>query len=211
MPAKYEFYYFNGHGLGIIPRLLLSLGGFDWKDKFVENWKEEKGKTPFTHVPVLTEYNEDGSKFVLAEAYAIYRYLARKMNIVGETEHEVALVEQYCCSWEELHDKYWPLVSDWKKILTPEQFDNRLKNLLETEIKPIMTKHEEALAKNGTGFYVGDKMTLADIHATISLPLLNIDGNLVSKETHPNLFALQEKLSANEIFQSEAKRFPSNS
>jgi hypothetical protein len=36
MPAKYEFYYFNGHGLGIIPRLLLSLGGFDWKDKFVE-------------------------------------------------------------------------------------------------------------------------------------------------------------------------------
>jgi hypothetical protein len=36
MPAKYEFYYFNGHGLGIIPRLLLSLGGFGWKDKFVE-------------------------------------------------------------------------------------------------------------------------------------------------------------------------------
>lgn len=36
MPAKYEFYYFKGHGLGIIPRLLLSLGGFDWQDKFVE-------------------------------------------------------------------------------------------------------------------------------------------------------------------------------
>lgn len=32
MPATYEFLYFNGHGLGMIPRLLLSLGGFDWKD-----------------------------------------------------------------------------------------------------------------------------------------------------------------------------------
>lgn len=81
------------------------------------------------------------------------------MNIVGETEHEVAQVEQYCCSWEELHNKYWPLVSDWKEILTPEQFDKCLKKLLETELKPIMTKHEEALAKNGTGFYVGDKVT----------------------------------------------------
>jgi hypothetical protein len=32
MPATYEFLYFKGHGLGMIPRLLLSLGGFDWKD-----------------------------------------------------------------------------------------------------------------------------------------------------------------------------------
>lgn len=54
------------------------------------------------------------------------------------------------------------------------------------------------------------QMTLADIHATISVPLLNVDGNLISKETHPNLFALHEKLSAHEIFQSEAKRFPQN-
>lgn len=52
------------------------------------------------------------------------------------------------------------------------------------------------------------QMTLADIAAYIGVPLLNIDGNVISKETHPNLFALHEKLSKNEIFESEAKRYP---
>jgi len=51
-------------------------------------------------------------------------------------------------------------------------------------------------------------MTLADIAVYIGLPLLNLDGKVVSKETHPYLFALHEKLSKNEIFQSEAKRYP---
>jgi hypothetical protein len=51
-------------------------------------------------------------------------------------------------------------------------------------------------------------MTLADIAAYVGVPLLNIDGNVISKETHPNLFALHEKLSKNEIFESEAKRYP---
>ncbi|OZJ04685.1 hypothetical protein BZG36_02540 [Bifiguratus adelaidae] len=96
----------------------------------------------------------------------------------------------------------------WQKILTPDQFEKELNNVVYNEIKPVIDKHEQALAKNGTGFYVGDKMTLADIHATISVPLLNHKGILMSKETHPHLFALHDKLSANETFQAEAKRYP---
>lgn len=80
------------------------------------------------------------------------------MGILGETEHEMALVEQFCFSWEELHDKFWPLFSRWKKILTSEQFDETMKDILHNEIKPVVAKHEAALAKNGTGFYVGDKV-----------------------------------------------------
>jgi hypothetical protein len=57
-----------------------------------------------------------------------------------------------------MHEKYWPLLTQWKNLLTPEQYDKVLNNLLQNEFKPIMTKHEEALAKNGTGFYVGDKV-----------------------------------------------------
>lgn len=98
-------------------------------------------------------------KFVLAESQAIYRYLARKIGILGNTEHEMALVEQFCYSWEELHEKFWPLFGRWKKLLTPEQFDETMKDILHNEIKPVVVKHEEALAKNGTGFYVGDKVS----------------------------------------------------
>ncbi|KAJ2962239.1 hypothetical protein NQZ79_g2706 [Umbelopsis isabellina] len=147
-------------------------------------------------------------KFVLAESQAIYRYLARKIGILGNTEHEMALVEQFCYSWEELHEKFWPLFGRWKKLLTPEQFDETMKDILHNEIKPVVVKHEEALAKNGTGFYVGDKMTIADIHATISLPLLNHGGDIFPKEAFPNLFALHEKLMANEIIKSEFNRYP---
>ncbi|CAM0135782.1 unnamed protein product [Umbelopsis sp. WA50703] len=152
----------------------------------------------------------DYDQFVLAEAQAIYRYLARKMDILGKTEHEMALVEQFCFSWEELHERYWPLVDGWKNLLTPEQFDKTLQKVLHEQIKPIVMKHEEALAKNGTGFYVGDKMTVADIHATISIPLLNHGENLFTKESFPNLFALHDKLMANEIIYKEFHRYTLN-
>ncbi|KAM3586725.1 hypothetical protein VKS41_001782 [Umbelopsis sp. WA50703] len=158
MPVSYELYYFDFHGLAIIPRTLLSLGEFKWTNRAPEDWKSEKPTTPFTHVPVLTGFQEDGSKFVLAEAQAIYRYLARKMDILGKTDHEMALVEQFCFSWEELHEKYWPLLYGWKNLLTPEQYDETLQKVLHEQIKPIVMKHEEALAKNGTGFYVGDNV-----------------------------------------------------
>ncbi|KAJ2962240.1 hypothetical protein NQZ79_g2703 [Umbelopsis isabellina] len=209
MAVTYEFCYFDFHGLAIIPRMLLSLGEFNWTNKFPEDWKAEKPTTPLTHLPVLTEIQEDGSKFVLAEAQAIYRYLGRKMDIMGKTDHEMALVDQFCFSWEELHEKYWPLLYEWKKLLTTEQFDETLRKVLHEQIKPIVRKHEEALARNGTGFYVGDKMTLADIHATISVPFLNHD-DLFTKELFPNLFALHEKLMDNEAIRKEFHRYPIN-
>ncbi|KAJ2962183.1 hypothetical protein NQZ79_g2708 [Umbelopsis isabellina] len=193
MTVTYELYYFNFHGLALIPRMLLALGGFNWSNKFVKDWKAEKPNTPFTHIPILTEFQEDGSKFVLAEAQAIYRYLGRKIGVMGKTDHEMALVEQFCCSWEELHERYWPL---------------SLHKELYEAIKPIVMKHEEALAKNGSGFYVGDKMTVADMHAAISIPLLNHGGDLFTKEEMPNLFALHDKVMANEALNSEFHRYP---
>lgn len=80
------------------------------------------------------------------------------MGIVGKTEHEMALVDQFCFSWEELHEKYWPLLYEWKKLLTTEQFNETLGKVLQEQIKPIVMKHEKALATNGSGFYVGDKV-----------------------------------------------------
>jgi hypothetical protein len=65
--------------------------------------------------------------------------------------------EQLCISWEELHDKLWPLFGRWKKLLASEQFDETLQDILHNEIKPVIMKHEESLAKNGTGFMLVTK------------------------------------------------------
>jgi hypothetical protein len=81
------------------------------------------------------------------------------MGIFGTTEQETALVDQFCCSWEEMHEKYWPNMDRLKPLLTQEQYDKAMNDIREKEIKPVLDKHEEALAKNGTGFYVGNKVS----------------------------------------------------
>lgn len=51
------------------------------------------------------------------------------------------------------------------------------------------------------------KMSLADVAAAASLPLFDYK-NQVTKETHPHLFALYEKLSSHKAFQAQEARFP---
>jgi len=44
-------------------------------------------------------------------------------------------------------------------LVTEEEFEKIMYDIAHQEIRPIMNKHEAALARNGTGFYVGDKVT----------------------------------------------------
>jgi hypothetical protein len=44
-------------------------------------------------------------------------------------------------------------------LLPEDQFNKKMSDLREKSIIPILTKHEQALAKKGTGFYVGDKVS----------------------------------------------------
>jgi glutathione S-transferase len=98
----------------------------------------------------------------MAESLAISRYLASQHGWFGSNPHETAHIDMYCESWSELYQKYIPLIGNgmyrWNRLLSQETIDKELLDLSETVIIPILTKHEEALAKNGTGYYVGDKV-----------------------------------------------------
>lgn len=98
-------------------------------------------------------------KFVLSESNAINRYLARKVGLLGSNEEETALIEQFYESWCEIVTKGIPVFR--MKSNDPEKFDQALATYQETVVNPLLTKHEEALAKNGTGYYVGDKVKTA--------------------------------------------------
>ncbi|KAJ2962475.1 hypothetical protein NQZ79_g2425 [Umbelopsis isabellina] len=181
-------------------------GGFDFANVSKKDWDKEKQDQPFLHIPVLTEFQEDGSKFVLAESSAINRYLAEKSGLMGSNAKETALISQFYESWGEIHQKYWPLTYQFKDMLSEEQIDKQMSDLREKIIVPILTKHDQALAKNPSGFYVGDKMSLADVAAAASLPLFDYK-NEVTKATHPHLFALHEKLSTHKAFEAQEARF----
>jgi glutathione S-transferase len=52
-------------------------------------------------------------------------------------------------------------------------------------------------------------MTLADVMAAVYLPLLNFQ-DVITKETHPNLVALSDKLNSSDPFLSHQKKFIKN-
>ncbi|CBY18510.1 unnamed protein product [Oikopleura dioica] len=53
---KVEFLYFDLHGIGIVPRLVMAAGGIEFEDTrvpFPEGWQEVKKTLPLGQVPVL--------------------------------------------------------------------------------------------------------------------------------------------------------------
>jgi hypothetical protein len=82
--------------------------------------------------------------------------LARKAGLFGTNEDEAALIDQFAESWLEIVTKGRPV--RLLKEANSENHEEELSKYLETTVKPILAKHEVALAKNGTGYYVGDKV-----------------------------------------------------
>ncbi|KAM3586727.1 hypothetical protein VKS41_001783 [Umbelopsis sp. WA50703] len=160
--SSFELYYLKQHGIGLTARILLSLGGFNWTNRYPKNWSEEKASTPFGKLPVLTEHRADGSKFVLAESTAIYRYLARKANLYGDSEEEAALVDQFFCNWYNIVINSRP--ARLLKDSNPEQYNVEYPKYVDTELKPALNKHEQHLANSPSGYYVGDEVSIQSYH-----------------------------------------------
>lgn len=96
----------------------------------------------------------------MAESHAICRYLANQHGYLGNHPHQSALIDMYYESWNEIQLKYNLVMSKLAKLVSTDLVDKEKENWRDTILLPILTKHEEALAKNGTGYYVGDKVSL---------------------------------------------------
>jgi glutathione S-transferase len=97
----------------------------------------------------------------MAESHAICRYLAKKYGYLGTEPHETALIDMYYESWCEIEKKYTLVITNkLQSLLSTEMVEKEKANWSDKVLLPILSKHEEALAKNGTGYYVGDKVSL---------------------------------------------------
>lgn len=204
MSSQYEFFYFERQGIALTCRSILSLSGFDWQNVYPKNWKdEEKQQTPLGKIPVLTETRADGSKFVLAESNAISRYVARKSGLYGSNEEEAALIDQFYESWSEIVAK-GAAVRRLRET-DPEKYTEQFEIFKDTVAHPILKKHDEALSKNATGYYVGDKLSLVDVHATC---LITSVGSLLAvEENFPHLWELAQKVRSLDAVKAEVERF----
>jgi len=154
--TKYTFIYFDVRGRGELCRYVFHAANRDFENKIVnsEEWAEMKPKLTTGQLPVL---EVDGKQLV--QSGAIARFLAREFDLCGKTSLEQAMCDQYV-----------GLADDFFNELVKSFFEKDEAKLaevtkkLQDEIIPkFCAIFEKSLEQNGGKFFVGDKLTLADL------------------------------------------------
>ncbi|GMT35435.1 hypothetical protein PFISCL1PPCAC_26732 [Pristionchus fissidentatus] len=157
MSDTYKLVYFNLMGRAEPIRLIFAQAGVAFEDQRIDRaeWVAMKSQMPYGQLPVL-EIN-GGQK--LSQSRAIERYLAKKFDLAGKDEWEQAKVDEMVMGVEDLLVKLQPWFNEKSEAKKIEIF----RTLVDEEIVPFLTRYEKFLDANGTGFFVGDKITLADL------------------------------------------------
>ncbi|XP_038060999.1 uncharacterized protein LOC119731798 [Patiria miniata] len=191
MPS-YKLTYFDLRGRAEPIRMLFTVAGVPFEDVRVQSadWPAMKAKTPFGQMPML---ETDGK--VLPQTRAILYYVARELKLYGASNWESALI-----------DVVGELMFDLKKPFAETILFEKDEAVKAANVKkfigetspPILAKLEEQLKKNkgGDGFFVGDKISLADVmfFADIDWMPFKDEPNFVAK--YPKLKALRARLAA---------------
>ncbi|KAI8867668.1 hypothetical protein GQ42DRAFT_113102, partial [Ramicandelaber brevisporus] len=162
----YEVHYLDVVGLGEPCRAILSYGGADWRPVDIPAAEFASGgfkdQMPYGVVPVLREFDPATGDLVFeaGESTVIERYLAAKFGLMGDSEREAALIHAV-----RIH--HGAMVSDHLNNV----FFNRHKPGHDERVAKcrdaaayLIKYHTRMLERNGgNGFYVGSKLSLADI------------------------------------------------
>jgi len=155
MASKPRLTYFNGRGNGELPRLVLAHAGVDYDDIRVSDLTELKasGKLLFGQVPLL---EMDGVSIV--QSHSIARYLARKHNLYGSSNEEAAKIDQVLDGFIDLRNRFF-LVRE----ASPAEKDAKMEEFKTKTVPHWFGLFEKVLEREGTGYFVGSKATLADL------------------------------------------------
>jgi len=152
----YKLTYFDTRGRGELIRMTLHAANQPFIDERIEKskWAELKPTTPTGVLPVLE--TPEGKKLV--ESLAIVRYLARKFAFHGPTAEEYYEVEKIMSIVTDLGTAFAKF-----NFSPAEQKEDAKKNLVETVAPKLFTTLVKCLNESTTGFFVGDKATVADL------------------------------------------------
>jgi len=176
---NYKLIYFNSKGKAEVARILFAYSETPYEDIRLtkEEFAPKKSTFPFGQIPVL---EVDGN--VLAQSQAINRFLAKTFHLTGKDEWESAKCDMLIDGLTDVkqHVRPWHREKDESK-------KKELWTALENEqIKPFLVKYEKFLIENGGEYFVGNKLTWADLVLSDTFS----DWN----EKFPNLFTTHKKL-----------------
>jgi len=155
--VHYKLIYFNSRGRAEPIRLLFALAGVEYEDVRLDHgeiWQAMKPKTPFGQVPVL-----DIDGFQLAQTKAIARYVGREFNLAGHNNKESAKADMLVDGVEDVSTHLRPVMRE----KDPEKKKELFQAVVNDHVNPFLKRYEHFLEQNGTGYFVNDQITWADI------------------------------------------------
>ncbi|KAG0215444.1 hypothetical protein BGX33_001185 [Mortierella sp. NVP41] len=159
-PASFKLKYFPMLSNGATSRDLLAYGGVEWESLFPGDWNAEKSQTPFHLMPLLLVTGENGKTATLAESVVIEHYLAKKFGLLGSNEYEESVIKM-------LHSSTAAVQNAFAGSVTWNAPDAKVKGLAffnaSTLPSWIETREKHLKANGNNGYYVGNKLSLADI------------------------------------------------
>jgi len=157
--STYKLTYFPIRARGECARLLFAQANVPYEDDRVpfEKWAELKPHTPFGTIPIL---EVDG--VVIAQSFAINRFLARKFGLAGKTPIEEAKVDMIADLAKDFNTdigNYLPVAGGLRPGDKEELYTTKVVPAIE-KYGPFLVK---ALKESGSGFFVGKSVTWADL------------------------------------------------
>lgn len=177
--AQLSLYYFDGKGRAETTRLILTAAGKDFTDiRFsAEQWPEYKGMSPFGQCPFIKVDDK-----IYGESLAINAFVAKEFGFYGKTNLESLEIDQVTQLVEDL-------TIFCVDVLHMENGEEKNKAIEKTKIDQspkFLNFFEKLLKENGTGYFVGNRLTLADI-AVFDVITGMLEGYVDVNDSYPLL------------------------
>jgi len=208
--------YFDGRGLAETSRIILAINDAEYEDfrypMKVNDWK--------THDIEKKEFDDDKANgklskslnkvpflldngIIISQSKTIERYLARKFNMMGDTESEHAIIDSICEWVRDFKDAYQKIrhIDEEKKEDAMNEWFN--KTLVERFLLLEHILGEE-------GHCVGNRLSLADVvlYSFITQFFDNKEGALNATNSAPKLRKIIDTVSGNDNLNKWLERRP---
>lgn len=187
--STYKFTYFNIRGLAETSRYIFAVAGQEYEDIRIDiaDWNTFKETTPLGQLPFL---EVDGHR--IPQSMAIHRYLGRKFDLYGGSDIEKAQIDVVLDILNDLNAQAGKATYE-----QDEEVKQRFrKELIEVQGPKYLAMLEKRLTANqgGDGFFVGSKISIADLAVFNWMHDRLSDLKIVNKE--PKLQAHAERVKA---------------
>ncbi|KAF9930911.1 hypothetical protein FBU30_011109 [Linnemannia zychae] len=155
--------YWDIAAVGSTARDLLEYGGVKHEKLHpsYEEWISGKVQTAFSVMPILKIRGPNGMVIDMAESEVIDTFLAERFGLMGSNSWENMTIRAFYTNMQYLRERTFT-----ETLWVPkDQKKKALEYFLNESLPKFLQDHEFHLQENGcNGHYVGDKLSLADIH-----------------------------------------------